>query len=106
MPEFMVLIHESETAGAALAPRETRALLERQAAHEQTLRGSSAYVDGERLRPSAETKLRSSVRSTPERFRFLMPKTGKCRSTRPICTAFTRHCGPAIRSTTFINRRC
>ena len=54
MPEYMVLIHESEATGAALAPKETRALLERQAAYEQKLRGSSAYVDGERLRPSAE----------------------------------------------------
>lgn len=54
MPEFMVLIHESETGGAALTPQETRALLERQAAYEQRLRASAAYVDGERFRPSAE----------------------------------------------------
>jgi hypothetical protein len=50
----MVLIHESEAAGAKLAPHETRALLERQAAYEQKLRSLSAYVDGERLRPLAE----------------------------------------------------
>ncbi len=54
MPEFMVLIHESETGGAALTPTETGALLERQAAYEQKLRASAAYVDGERFRPSAE----------------------------------------------------
>ena len=54
MPEFMVLIHQSEAAGATLAPREMRALLERQSAYEQKLRASAAYVDGERLRPSAE----------------------------------------------------
>jgi hypothetical protein len=54
MPEFMVLIHQNEAAGATLAPQETRALLERQSAYEQKLRGISAYVDGERLRPSAE----------------------------------------------------
>jgi len=54
MPEYMVLIHEPEAAGATLAARETRVLLERQAAYEQKLRGLSAYVDGERLRPSTE----------------------------------------------------
>ena len=54
MPDFMVLIHESEAASAGLAPLETRALLEAQAAYEQKLRGAAAYRDGERLRPSAE----------------------------------------------------
>jgi len=54
MPEFMVLIHESEAADATFAPQETRALLERQSAYEQKLRAAAAYVDGERLRPSAE----------------------------------------------------
>lgn len=54
MPDFMVLIHESEGAAAGLAPRETRALLEAQAAYQQKLRGAAAYRDGERLRPSAE----------------------------------------------------
>jgi hypothetical protein len=54
MPEFMVLIHERETSGAALAPSETRALLERQLAYEEELRAADAYRDGERLRPSAE----------------------------------------------------
>jgi hypothetical protein len=54
MPEFLVLIHERETAGDSLSPQEMRALLERQALYEQTLRASAAYVDGERFRPSAE----------------------------------------------------
>jgi hypothetical protein len=54
MPEFMVLIHENEAAGAALAPGETRDLLEQQAAYEQQLRAEAAFVDAERLRPSAE----------------------------------------------------
>jgi hypothetical protein len=54
MPEFMVLVHESEAGGAALAPGEMRELLDRQAAYEQKLRASAAYVDGERFRPSAE----------------------------------------------------
>jgi hypothetical protein len=56
MPEFMLLIHESEAAGAARPPAETRQLLERQAAYAQSLRASGAYVDGERLRPSAEAR--------------------------------------------------
>jgi len=54
MPEFMVLIHEQDAAGGALSPRETRELLEAQAAYEQKLRATAAYLDGERLRPSAE----------------------------------------------------
>src|SRR5882724_9303490 len=54
MPDFMVLIHESEASGAALAARQTRALLEGQAAYEQELRAAAAYRDGERLRPSSE----------------------------------------------------
>ena len=54
MPEFMVLIHENEADGATLTPSETRALLERQAAYEQKLRASKAYVEGERFRPSVE----------------------------------------------------
>ncbi len=54
MPEFMILIHESEAADATLATMETRSLLEMQAAYDQKLRSLSAYVDGERLRPSTE----------------------------------------------------
>jgi hypothetical protein len=54
MPNFLVLIHEAEATSATLAPRETQALLERQASYEQQLRQVGAYVDGERLRPSSE----------------------------------------------------
>lgn len=54
MPEFMLLIHESEASGAACAPKDTQALIERQASYAQKLRSASAYVDGERLRPSVE----------------------------------------------------
>jgi hypothetical protein len=55
MPEFMLLIH-GETPSAPLAPAETRRFLEQQAAYEQKLRAVSAFVDGERLRPSAEAR--------------------------------------------------
>ena len=54
MPDFMVLIHENEASSTGLTPRETRALLDSQAAYEQKLRATAAYRDGERLRPSAE----------------------------------------------------
>ena len=54
MSDFMVIIHESEATASALAPRETRALLEGQATYELQLRTMGACVDGERLRPSAE----------------------------------------------------
>ena len=54
MPDFMVLIHENEASSAAVAPRQTRALLESQVAFEHELRSANAYRDGERLRPSAE----------------------------------------------------
>jgi hypothetical protein len=56
MPQFMVMIHQSEAAEAALAPSETKALLDGHAAYEEKLRAASAYVDGERLHPSAEGK--------------------------------------------------
>jgi len=62
MPDFMVLILESEASGAALAPLATRALLEAQASYEQKLRAAAAYRDGERLRPSAEGR-RVSLRA-------------------------------------------
>jgi hypothetical protein len=52
MSQFMVMIHESEAAEAALGPAETRALLEARAAYEQDLRAAAAHCDGERLRPS------------------------------------------------------
>jgi hypothetical protein len=54
MPEYMILIHEPLSTGATLAPTETRSLLDQQAAYAQKLRALSAYVDGERLRPSNE----------------------------------------------------
>jgi hypothetical protein len=54
MPDFMVLIRESEGSSADLTPLETRALLERQAAYERELRAAATYRDGERLRPSSE----------------------------------------------------
>jgi len=54
MSQFMVMIHESEAAEAALPPAETQALLEARAAYEQDLRVAAAHCDGERLRPSAE----------------------------------------------------
>ena len=79
MPEFMVLIHESEAVGATLAPRETSALLERQAAYEQELRTLAAYVDGERLRPPAEGRRqrkrskRSPLEPSPRPMRLRRP---------------------------------
>ncbi|HWZ91409.1 MAG TPA: YciI family protein [Polyangiaceae bacterium] len=54
MSEFMVMIHESEAAEAALGPAETRAQLEARAAYEQDLRAAGAHCDGERFRPSVE----------------------------------------------------
>jgi hypothetical protein len=56
MSRFMVMIHENEAAEAALTPSETRALLQGQDAYEDELRAASAYLEGERLRPSAEGK--------------------------------------------------
>ena len=55
MLDFMVLIHESEASAAALAPMENQALLKRQAGYERKLCAAGAYLDGERLRPTAET---------------------------------------------------
>jgi hypothetical protein len=55
MPEFMLLIH-GEADGATLEPGDTRRFLEQQAVYEQKLRALSAFVDGERLRPSAEAR--------------------------------------------------
>ena len=54
MSQFMVMIHENEASAAALTPSETSALLEAHAAYEAKLRAASAYLEGERLRPSAE----------------------------------------------------
>jgi len=54
MSQFMVMIHESEAAEAALGPAETRTLLEARAAYDQDLRAAAAFCDGERFRPTAE----------------------------------------------------
>jgi hypothetical protein len=49
MPEFMIMV----VGERALAPEETRALVDGRAAYERRLRAVSAWVDGGRLRPSA-----------------------------------------------------
>jgi hypothetical protein len=54
MSQFMILLHENEASEAMLTPSETSAILEGRATYEQELRAAAAYVDGERLRPSAE----------------------------------------------------
>jgi hypothetical protein len=54
MPQFMVMIVENEAEGRTLAPSETKALVEGHSAYERKLRAVSAYLDGERLRPSSE----------------------------------------------------
>ena len=61
MPEFMVMILPDEAEEGQLAPSETKALVEGHSAYERKLRAASAYLDGERLRPSAEGR-RVSVR--------------------------------------------
>jgi hypothetical protein len=61
MPEFMVMILANEAEEGQLAPSETRALVEGHSAYERSLRAASAYLDGARLRPSAEGR-RVSVR--------------------------------------------
>jgi hypothetical protein len=65
MPQFMVLILENEAEGRKLAPSETKALVEGHSAYEQKLRAVSAYIDGERLRPSSEGKRVSSRDGQP-----------------------------------------
>jgi hypothetical protein len=54
MPEFMILIHEDEAEQRAIAPSETRRLIEAHAAWVKDLKAAGAYRDGERLRPSDE----------------------------------------------------
>jgi hypothetical protein len=54
MPEFMIMILENEAEARQLAPSEIKALVEGRSAYAQRLRQSSAYLDGERLRPSVE----------------------------------------------------
>ncbi len=61
MPEFMVMILADEANEAKLAPSEIKALVEGHSAYERSLRAAAAYVDGGRLRPSAEGR-RVSVR--------------------------------------------
>jgi hypothetical protein len=65
MPEFMVMILENEAEGRKLAPSETKALVEGHSAYERKLRAVSAYLDGERLRPSSEGKRVSSRDGQP-----------------------------------------
>jgi hypothetical protein len=48
------MILENEAEGGKLAPSEIKALVEGHSAYERKLRAVSAYVDGERLRPSSE----------------------------------------------------
>ncbi len=54
MPQFMLMILENEAEERALSPSATKTLVEGHAAYEQQLRAASAFVDGERLRPSSE----------------------------------------------------
>src|SRR3954447_15765988 len=61
MPDFMVMILANEADEGQLAPSEMKALVEGHSAYERTLRAAAAYLDGERLRPSAEGR-RVSVR--------------------------------------------
>jgi hypothetical protein len=65
MPRFMVMILEEEAEERALAPPETRALVEGHSAYERKLRALSAYLDGERLRPSSEGRRVSSRDGQP-----------------------------------------
>jgi hypothetical protein len=50
----MLMIVESDAEDGALSPSETKALVEDYASYERRLRARSAYLDGERLRPSSE----------------------------------------------------
>jgi hypothetical protein len=54
MPDFMILIQENEADEPA--PSETRRLIEAHAAYRKSLQAAGAWLDGERLRPSAEGK--------------------------------------------------
>src|SRR5258708_20283175 len=65
MPQFMVMILENEAEERKLAPPETRALVEGHSAYERKLRAASAYLDGERLRPSSEGRRVSSRDGQP-----------------------------------------
>jgi hypothetical protein len=65
MPQFMVTILENEAEGRKLAPWEIKALVEGHSAYERKLRAVSAYLDGERLRPSSEGRRVSSRAGEP-----------------------------------------
>lgn len=54
MAQFMLMILEDEAEERKLAPSETKALVEGHSGYERRLRAVSAYLDGERLRPSCE----------------------------------------------------
>ncbi len=54
MPDFMVMVTANEAEEARLSPFETKALVEGYSDFERKLRAALAYLDGERLRPSAE----------------------------------------------------
>ena len=54
MPRFMVMTLENEAEEWKLSPSESQALVEGHSAYERKLGAASAYVDGERLRPSSE----------------------------------------------------
>jgi hypothetical protein len=56
MPDFMILIRETEIEQQRMAPSETKALVEGHAAYIKQLKAAGAYRDSERLRPSAEGK--------------------------------------------------
>jgi hypothetical protein len=56
MPQFMVMVLEDEAKTRDLPPSETKALVEAYSAYERKLRAASVFLDGERLRPSAEGK--------------------------------------------------
>jgi hypothetical protein len=56
MPEYLVMTLVNEAEEGRLAPAEAKALVEGQSAYERKLRVAGAYLDGERLRPSAEGK--------------------------------------------------
>ena len=65
MPEFMLMILANEAEEGRLSPSETKALVEGHATYERKLRTASAYLDGERLRPSAEGRRVSAPGGQP-----------------------------------------
>lgn len=61
MPDFMVMMLADESRDTQLTVAELKALVEGHSAYEEKLRGVSAFLDAERLRPSSEGR-RVSVR--------------------------------------------